>query len=101
MTQQTLTTRISALAAALLSALFLGLSAWGPVQAADTRYYDSQGRYQGRVDDNGRRYDAQGRYQGRVDKNGRYYDAQGRYQGRVDDNGRFYDSQGRYQGRAQ
>ena len=49
-------------------------------RATDGRYYDAQGRYQGR-NDAGRYYDAQGRYQGRNDA-GRYYDAQGRYQGR-------------------
>ena len=67
---------------AFLAALF-GLGAVSASYAADTRYYDSQGRYQGREESNGRRYDAQGRYQGRQDDKGRYYDSQGRYRGQA------------------
>ena len=72
---------------AFLAAL-VGLGAVSASYAADTRYYDSQGRYQGRMDENGRYYDSQGRYQGRQDASGRWYDSQGRYQGRQDANGR-------------
>ncbi len=90
--------RLRSLIVAVLSA-FLGLMAVANAFAADKRFYDSQGRYQGRQDASGRYYDSQGRYQGKVDANGRYYDSRGRYQGRQDGNGRYYDSQGCYQGK--
>lgn len=78
--------RLRSLIVAVLSA-FLGLMAAANAFAADKRFYDSQGRYQGRQDASGRYYDSQGRYQGKVDANGRYYDSRGRYQGRQDGNG--------------
>ena len=56
--------RLRTLTAILISAL-LGLTA-SVSTAADTRYYDSHGRYQGRQDANGRYYDSHGRYQGRA-----------------------------------
>ena len=64
--------RLRTLTAILIGAL-LGLTA-AVSTAADTRYYDDHGRYQGRVDSSGRHYDEHGRYQGRQDANGRYYD---------------------------
>ena len=90
--------RLRALIALVLS-VFLGFMAAVNAYAADKRFYDEQGRYQGKVDDSGRFYDRQGRYQGKVDDNGRFYDRQGRYQGKQDANGRYYDRQGRYQGK--
>lgn len=75
--------RLRSLIVAVLSA-FLGLMAVANAFAADKRFYDSQGRYQGRQDASGRYYDSQGRYQGKVDANGRYYDSRGRYQGKQD-----------------
>ena len=53
-----------------------------PAQA-DTRFYDAQGRYQGRETADGRFYDKAGRYQGRQTQDGRFYDDKGRYQGRT------------------
>lgn len=46
------------------------------------RFYDETGKYQGRVQDNGRIYDEQGRYQGRIERN-RLYDEAGEYRGRI------------------
>lgn len=62
------------------------------------RFYDSHGKYQGRMDDSGRIYDSNGRYQGKVDQNGKAYDSHGRYTGKMQ-NGRVYDNHGRYQGK--
>ncbi len=73
--------RLRALIALVLS-VFLGFMAAVNAYAADKRFYDEQGRYQGKQDANGRYYDRQGRYQGKRDANGRFYDRQGRYQGR-------------------
>lgn len=80
---------LPALAGLLLVALLAGMAFAGD----ETRYYDAQGRYQGRSTTNTANpqqkslYDAQGRYVGRVmtDGNGnsRVYDQHGNYRGRA------------------
>lgn len=62
------------------------------------RLYDEYGKYQGYIDENGRRYDSTGKYQGYVDKDGRRYDSAGKYQGYTDTTGRKYNSAGKYIG---
>ena len=84
--------RLRALIALVLS-VFLGFMAAVNAYAADKRFYDEQGRYQGKVDDSGRFYDRQGRYQGKVEDNGRFYDSHLRYQRNQYANGRYYDRQ--------
>jgi sporulation protein YlmC with PRC-barrel domain len=46
------------------------------------RLYDETGKYQGRVQDNGRIYDETGKYQGRIESN-RLYSDEGEYRGRI------------------
>lgn len=48
-----------------------------------SRLYDEEGKYQGRILDNGRIYDETGEYQGRIERD-RLYDETGEYRGRID-----------------
>ena len=45
--------------------------------------YDSNGRYQGQIDNNGNMYSGNGRYQGQIDNDGNIYDGNGGYQGSI------------------
>lgn len=77
----------------ILAALAVLILAAPAVAGQETRYYDAQGRYQGRASTNTANprqrsiYDASGRYQGRVmtspDGSQRAYDSHGRYLGRT------------------
>ena len=59
--------RLRALIALVLS-VFLGFMAAANAYAADKRFYDEQGRYQGKMEDNGQIYDRHGRKQGKLNK---------------------------------
>lgn len=76
--------RITQWLLAFLLLLGLGLNVAQAVTFTQPRrVYDSSGRYQGRMDENGRMYDRSGRYLGRKSEDGRYYDRSGRYQGQT------------------
>ena len=44
-------------------------------------------------------YDQHGRYEGRIDSNGRIFGEHGHYEGRIDDRGRIFDEHGKYKGK--
>lgn len=64
----------------LVSLLFMSVA---PARA--DRIYDETGKYQGRIQDNGRIYDETGEYQGRIERR-RLYDETGEYRGRIEGN---------------
>lgn len=70
----------------MIASCLYGLASLLVFAAADIkageRFYDEQGRYQGRILENGRIYNSRGEYQGRIEGD-RLYDEQGKYRGRV------------------
>lgn len=82
--------------------------------ADDTLFFDSDGNYEGRLDDMDNLYNDDNMYQGSIhndiflDKennysgyieDGNFFDEDGNYEGRVDESGHIFDQNGNYSGK--